>query len=514
MNATWQRDLRVAAVPIGAVVLVLTLGAVASFPELDDTYLFLMLRESGPAAIVPAHPDRPLAAHLWQLGARALGSGFWPAAFALHAALWFLLGLCAARLMTRLFPERRRYAAVAGSLAVAPLVVQTQLSTVTISLLGLVSVLLGYLAIELGGRYVSRAQGTALVAGCAAIAGGALFSEYAVPVALAGAILLGAGVASAEGRSRWRRAAAALTATALGAFLLYHVAGDSSARHRVDPLRPLLYPERLIDAPLDLATRAWQVVAGAYGTGAGNLRVSWDTKSSLVALAGGCALAAGLAWIVRPPRSGADAALEPPPRSTVIGILALAAGLAPVALMQAYEPTAFASRFHLPVVPVAAALTVSLALAMARPRFRIAAVVLLGLVAGAASVRHAWTGWKRQQTMAAIGAAVRPLIRGADGLTLVVLSGDPACPFDYACTGEATADWTAEEGRAVWFATPRELPFDLAHPAACAGRLALDQGLRSVTRRGRIGQLLWVDVRADAFRLWPYCDSPARREGA
>jgi hypothetical protein len=380
---------------------------------------------------------------------------------------------------------------------------------VTISLLGLTSAVLGYAGIELGGAYVQRGRGLALAAACVLLASAVLFSEYGVPVALAGAVLIGAGSGRQTDGSRWRRGAAAFAVTAVAAFAIYHVVGDSSARARVDPLRPVLYPERLADAPLDLLTRAWQVVVGAYGEGASELRVSWDTKSSLIAVAAGCALAATLIGIARPSQTPETPRPEDR-KPLVLALAALAFGLAPVALMQAYEPTAFASRFHLPVLPIAAVLTVSLALSMSRPRFQVVAIAVLGLLAGVATVRQAWNGWRRQEMMASIGAGVRPLVRATDGLTVVVLTGEKACPWDYACTAEATARWTAEEGRSVWFSPARELPFDLDRESVCSGSVVLDASVRSIRRTGRVGQVLWVDVRPDGFRLWPYCEPPGR----
>jgi hypothetical protein len=51
--------------PSVLICLVFTVGAVAAFPEMDDTYLLLLLKEHGAGAIIPGHPDRPIVAALW-----------------------------------------------------------------------------------------------------------------------------------------------------------------------------------------------------------------------------------------------------------------------------------------------------------------------------------------------------------------------------------------------------------------------------------------------------------------
>src|SRR5262245_14325255 len=61
-----------------AVCLVFTAGAVASFPELDDGYVLLMLKELDLRSLVNAHPDRPLVGWLWYGLAVTAGPNFWP----------------------------------------------------------------------------------------------------------------------------------------------------------------------------------------------------------------------------------------------------------------------------------------------------------------------------------------------------------------------------------------------------------------------------------------------------
>ena len=77
-----RRGLGVEVAVVAAVVGVLTLGAVKAFPQMDDAYLLLLLKERGAAAIRAAHPDRPLVGTLWQALAVVSGSAFWRLGFA------------------------------------------------------------------------------------------------------------------------------------------------------------------------------------------------------------------------------------------------------------------------------------------------------------------------------------------------------------------------------------------------------------------------------------------------
>src|SRR3712207_2725375 len=83
-----------------------TIGAIGAFPLYDDGWFWLLLREHGARSVVPALRDRPVWAALLALLARS-ESVVWVVSFAAQALLWPALGLLAALLWRRLFPQYR-----------------------------------------------------------------------------------------------------------------------------------------------------------------------------------------------------------------------------------------------------------------------------------------------------------------------------------------------------------------------------------------------------------------------
>src|SRR5690242_5914803 len=109
---------------LGVTLLPLIVVAAAVWPDLEDTYLFLLLKEYGVSRIAAAHTDRPLIGLLWESLARLCGRWFWETSLVLHAIVWLGLGAVAVALWRSLFPDWSRFGPLVGCLIVAPIVVQ------------------------------------------------------------------------------------------------------------------------------------------------------------------------------------------------------------------------------------------------------------------------------------------------------------------------------------------------------------------------------------------------------
>src|ERR1700676_1531079 len=113
--------------------LMLAVGAFQVFPLYDDGWFTLMLRESVPNIVAQNMRDRPVMGFLFEK-LMGFGSASRLALVVLNAILWLGLAIEATMLFQELFPELKNYSIVAACATLAPIVVQTQLSTVVVSI--------------------------------------------------------------------------------------------------------------------------------------------------------------------------------------------------------------------------------------------------------------------------------------------------------------------------------------------------------------------------------------------
>ena len=507
----WGLDLGVLTLVVGA----FSLAAVRAFPQMDDAYLLLLLKEQGAASIAAAHPDRPLVGALWQAMASALGPAFWPAGFVSHFILWLTLGVVTCRLWRRVFPQWAAYAPVAGALSVAPILVRTQLSTVTITLLGVLSVVAAYGALAAVFRFLGGRRPAFLVLAAALVLAAGVLSEYGVVAAVAAAVLLyGLPVAGSDRRVA-RAAAAALVVLSVAAYLGYIAVGDFSRRPLVDPRQRLGAAHLLLAAPFNVLTRFWDATFGELARSVGNFDPQWSSKSSLAALAAGGLMAAALLLAIR--WGAVEGANEDEPsgrRSLAAFAGALGAGLVPVALMRPVYRSPFASRFYLPILPVAASLTVGLVLTVLRPRFRPHAVALMGLLIGLAVFQESARAIRTRQAMAVTGALLKPLVLSASGSLLFAVSDDALCHTAQVCTGAITADWPPELTRRVWIEKPTEAFTSLGSRASCGPLAVVGLAERGFRRSDFDPNPRWIELAAGKSSIEPYCVSERIGGGA
>ena len=495
---------------VGAVVALLTVCAIKVFPQMDDAYLLLLIKEQGATAIRSAHADRPAVGALWQGLAVASGASFWRAGFVAHFVLWLALGLLAARLWRRLFPGWERFAVLAAVLSVAPIVVRTQLSTVTISLLGVLSVVPVWLAVLCAWRFAETGRPALLACAVVLTGAGALLSEYGAVAAVSGAVLLA--VAEKGPRARW--SAAGLAAVSVVGYVAYVRMGSFAARPLVDPTRQLGSLSVLLRAPFNLATRFWDAVAGDLFLSASALQLEWQSKWSLAGVGAGVVLAAVL-WRTSRSTPGESDAEQHVRRGR--GILALTAsllaGLLPVALMRPVFRSDFASRFEIPILPVAASLTVAVLLAIVRARLQPLVAAFLGLVIGAATVRLCADAVRQRRAMASVASVLEPLVRSGPGVTLAVLSGNDLCYTSQVCTGSITRDWSADLGRKLWVETAADARSSMGRRGACGSPVLTGLAERRF-ERGAPQAPSWVDLVDQAPRVDSYCLASGGPQGA
>ena len=462
-----------------------TVCAVKAFPQMDDAYLLLLLKERGAGALAAAHRDRPLVGALWQKLAEVSGASFWSVAFVAHFVLWLALGVLSCRLWRRLFPEWERYAVVVGAIVVAPIVVRTQFSTVTISLLGVLSVVAAWAAVLLAWRFADAGRAGVLVLRLRSRRCRGAVERVRCRGRGRGRRSSCARAAGSDSdrRARARWSAAGLGALTIACYFAYVRVGNFAARPLVDPTRQLGRMDLVTRTPFHFMTRFWDAVFGDLFRSAAAMQLEWQSKSTLLAVLFGALVGAGL-WLAAGP--GAAPSLRKGSRRNGVAALAVAlgAGLLPIALMRPVFRSAFASRFEIPVLPIAASLSVALVLALTQVRFHRLVAAGLGFVVGIATVREASEALRQRSAMASAAGLLESVVRSHPGVTQAVLSEPGLCYTAQVCTGAITRDWAPEIGRKLWVETPDEARMSLGKP----GRLLGDRprrGFRSEASSGR-----------------------------
>ncbi len=480
-----------------------TAGAIFAFPQMDDGVLVLLLKERGASGLTRASLDRPLVGSLWQEAASLLGPrGFWRAGFAAHFLLWLALGLIACRLWRRLCPAFAAAAPVVGALTVAPIGVRTQLSTVTVTAICILSVVPAYAALLAALRFLETRRPPWLVGAAGLVAAAGLLTEYGVVAAFSAAVLLWFWPESFSAGRR-RLTALVLAAVSVGSYLAYLGLADFSQRPKLAPAA-YLDASRWIRVPFNAATRFWDAAAGELGRSFANFDLQWTSRSSLLAAAFGLVVGILLWWSSLP--AGTPAADRPPRRFLLALTAALAAGVLPIALLRPIYRTGFGTRFQIPILPIAAALTVALALAVVRPKLHRLAAGFVGLLVGLAVVQESAAAIRQRQTMAAVGEALRPIVEAREGVTLAVLSDDGRlCHTAQVCTGMATSDWPVDLGRRVWVETAGEAAASIGSRAACRGPVLVGLEERGFERGAPDRRVVWVEVQGQRASAEPFC---------
>lgn len=480
--------------------------ALRAFPVYDDGYLVLLMREAGVDGIAAAHPDRPLYGLLLELCAR-IGGGSPAFYVAVSLALWLALAVEASVLWALLLPAIPDMGAVVGTLCLAPVFVQTQLTTVTLALTAGLAVdlaLAGFLLVLGDG-----AEEWPLVRGAAACAltvAGALVSEYGVFTSLAGAALLLV-------LRRPRPAAFVATLAGIG-YGIFRATGHLNVRPEVTPeasgIGVLRHP---LQALLRELLGAWTATGGAIDLGLGSIRIEAGSRSTLLA----AALGAGMALIVyrsgRSPGERSDA--EPETRKLVALFAAIAVGVLPgVLLARPVDEAGFPSRFRMPALAFGAVFVTALLSMAVIPRWRSAAICVLAFLAGYRTVVAGADALRTRETLAELGGRLRPLVEQTQGLVVLVTSEQIGGQGVFPMVAKSTLEWPRSLARRVWLVSPTTAREIAGVGAGCrpSASVTLSRGLRLPPLRGPLGALLSVEVRdGQPGEIVPYCGTMGGR---
>ena len=124
----------------------LSVGAFLCFPLYDDGWMALALRESGPRFLAQQMGDRPFFGFLLEQLA-SFGPANRLVFVILNAVLWLAFAIESLILFRELFPEFKDYSIVAACLTLAPIVLQTQLSTALVVIPANLATIFGYASI-------------------------------------------------------------------------------------------------------------------------------------------------------------------------------------------------------------------------------------------------------------------------------------------------------------------------------------------------------------------------------
>lgn len=485
----------------------IALGARWSYPTWDDGLFHFQLHEVGAQVFQAVQGrDRPLLG--WLLTFLAQRGIIWPVAIALHAITWFGTGLITARYWYKFFPGVRALGTVVGCLAMAPLVLQTQLILVypifTAHLGTVVCFAVCLLSTRTPGRPLTHVA--IVVLSALLVLGACLISEYSVMATLlaAAALALAPEPAASPAHARRRRLPLLILAgTALLAYAIYHMAASAAARPEVRPeiqltsrgFRPFL------ELPVRLPFAVWTGAMGELFNGFGEVLVY---SGSLWGLAYG-AVFAGLAYVVLGPSMRRYLRSEEKPplswRSVLALLVSVAVGQVPMILMSSSPQRNIASRGWFPFFPLVACLTGALLYTLMRRRFHLV-VSLACMFLGAYLCANAAASARSIRTAT---DELAPVIRehmSPTGLTVALFLDYPANPFvgspiarPYELTARLTRDWPEEDRKRFWAAAYNWPPlenFVSRLPAACGAIAAIDADVGGWVRKGPVARLVWV----------------------
>ena len=188
------------------------------------------------------------------------------------------------------------------------------------------------------------------------------------------------------------------------------------------------------------------------------------------------------------------ALLLPP---VVIGLLPFSVMGRPTTLLE------FGSRFRIPITPVAAAITVALALSLVRQQFRWVPVAMFGFIIGFSSWTFAYTAIQQSRAISTLESSIKPYVEQADGYTVAVV---PFNRFESELTANIASTWSVELEKRLWVVSEDPARIQFGDRSNCRPISAIDVQVRGLTRAGKLGKLLWVEAPAGKpVSIEPYC---------
>lgn len=486
---------------------VLTLVAAVTRPVWDDGWLELLQSSGG--NIWENMLERPLRGLVWaSLDSHGL---LWSSTYVIHSAGWFCMGLVTELLWLRLFPRLRCLALAAGCLAMAPVLCETQFILITTTLDYLPSILIVYVAFlsfffaGLTKRGPNWKRGLSAVT-VALIFPACLISEYPVPAVCACGVL-GWLCTTRMDLARRKRILGICVFFAVGllGYSLFWSLTDASIRPNVRPEKALLGSSlgyRAKVAAARLPSAVWRISFGKLleETGRVKLQPSWRGVGVV-----GVGLVSAIALTLASRRKRTEGGGEEDPgapswRDAWPLLLALSVGVAPVVLLRGNVDHGVATRFWLPVLPVAACLTTFILFKLLSQWRAWTVIALVGFMVGYSLAAKARLEVETVMDVRKWGKEVRKHL-STKGITVCVFLADDSASrlaaADYELTARLTESWPQEDRNRFWaFSSVHEMKdsCDIVWPGS-SRYPEIHRSVRGVVRAGPVSKFIWVLVR-------------------
>lgn len=479
------------ALAVGIILIILGIGMWYSFPFWDDAWLYLLVREHGSGAIKGSILDRPLVGILissvWALGLLPT--------IILSLALWAVLGFLAARLLTTLFPSVEGYGPLCMVLTVSPVLTKCHLAIFNVTSTALIAVILGYLGLLVIRSYVrfGLERYLFLILGLVLFALGVSISEYAIPVALITLVLLIPYIGNKQSRRPPVKAIALLA----GVTVLSYAFTAFRGRPNTSPLYPFQKSKGMLkNLPFTLVGSVWQSLIGAYAESLGYLsQLSLLNKPAILCMILGVVISLLL--------FGACCRIEAPKWNVLaIPLAALLIGILPLCLMYRIPYPNTATRFLLPMMPLASAMFVALLAKAFHDKF--VPVILVGLICASAAGQLAYTSISQRRDMDRYSQALREDVAKSDHLVIAVLTAkgsEGSEESDYMLTGTIARDWPLELEKKFWAYSEDKAVQELGPRDHCRIE-SFTRDIRMVHRSSPVDKVIMV---SEDGSTEPYC---------
>jgi fluoride ion exporter CrcB/FEX len=433
----------------------------------------------------------------------------WPCLYIQQWIGWTAMALAAMAVWAVFFPALPQFRLLAGWLAVAPVICQIQM--LFIGNLYLIQVAVVYLGLITLYR-CATSDATRTWKGW--LAGGSvglavflftLLTEYTVPGSLAAAVVLWflLGQRGIKGKNRLL-ATGLLPAAALAGYLCYSLVNEAQVRPDVRPEKVMMDSGLAATAKLagrNLVNDLWQLAAGRTLQQWGSIQFEAGKKGLMVI--GGAAL--GAIALLLASRRQARSAAKNGPSSTAdwksAGVLlgAIAMGLLPVVLMgRAGHAYKLETRYWLPVMPLAACLTLAVFASVCRRQFASSLILGLGFLCGYTTLTEFFHERGELKQAQAWGVMLRPRLSD-NGLNVAYVVYDTPqrtkCLEDiglcYEMTARMTQNWSAPDRNRfwAWVGPASNWGYEIPNPPS-----EMNLIIRKVERRGKVARSFLINV--------------------
>jgi hypothetical protein len=292
-------------------------------------------------------------------------------------------------------------------------------------------------------------------------------------------------------------------------YLLFTKIADFSVRPDVAPEVVLRRgPSKWIEVPFDVFAGAWHALIGAYAAALGKVTLAWDSKSTLIGVLSGLLLAILLCFGIQDLRRKRASEDRPARFATRLAVLfpPILIGLLPFSLMG--RPTTlleFGSRFRIPIMPLAAVMTIGFMLYILRPSARWIAVAVFGFIIGYTSWISSYTSIEQARAIGVIQGALKPYVAQSDGYTVAVV---PFKRFETELTANISSTWPVDLEKRLWVVSVDPALLQFGNRRDCRPSNVLSVQVRGLKRAGKLDQILWVEAPSGKpVSIEPYCQT-------